>query len=583
MPNNFNITDLDFDSIKFSLKKYLSSQSTLKDYNFEGSVLNTIIDVLAYNTHYTSFYSNMVANEMFLDSSVLRKSVVSHAKSIGYVPTSARCSKALLTLTTTVPDAVMSRGAQFTGQKKDQSGFARFVCLKTIIAENLVFKDVEVSEGILRQSTFVYNANKRSSSIFVIPSEKIDTTTIKVRVQTSSTDTDGILDIWSEADSYMNLSPTSSVYFLQECDGGQYEIYFGDNRFGKKLQQGNVVFVEYLETNGEEGNGIESFSTNIPGITDIVAIASSGGSSSESISSIRFLAPKQYTSQNRAVTEDDYFVLLSKKYPNIDSLRVYGGDSIFPPEYGKIFFAIKPKNALVLSSLEKSTIVSDIKNNNSIITINPIVIDPEYVNIKINGSLEFDPLLISTDSNIMKAFVYSYIRQWSLLNLESFGTNLYFSSFITDISRLHRSILGIDIKFTLSKKIDLQNFKSKGFFVDFKNKLKKTKDGGIRSSLFSHTDKVGRLYTNVSIMDNGYGVLNIVKSNDLNYDIVVSSIGNVDYENGVCSFSTKFSPKDFDIFILNAEPLNMDIITKHNTILTIASQDINIELKSNIR
>ena len=232
MANSFNLIELDFASIKESLKDYLSQQEVLKDYDFTGSVLNTVLDVLAYNTHYTAFYANMVANEMFLDSSILRKSVVSHAKQIGYTPTSSRASRAIMDIQTGVTGGILNRGVEFTGTGKDNKSY-KFVCLQTNIANiNNVFENVSIFQGTLKRITYVYDPLVKSRSILSIPNNKVDTRTILVRVQNSSTDTTGINELWGEASNYISLSPTSSVYFLQESsEEGMYELYFGDNFF----------------------------------------------------------------------------------------------------------------------------------------------------------------------------------------------------------------------------------------------------------------------------------------------------------------------------------------------------------------
>ena len=582
MANSFNLIELDFASIKESLKDYLSQQEVLKDYDFTGSVLNTVLDVLAYNTHYTAFYANMVANEMFLDSSILRKSVVSHAKQIGYTPTSSRASRAIMDIQTGVTGGILNRGVEFTGTGKDNKSY-KFVCLQSNIANiNNVFENVSIFQGTLKRITYVYDPLVKSRSILSIPNNKIDTRTILVRVQNSSTDTTGINELWGEASNYISLSPTSSVYFLQESsEEGMYELYFGDNFFGKQPKAGSVVFIDYLETEGELGNDITEFSTSLTNAQIIANTSSGGGASAESISSIKFLAPRQYVSQNRAVTQEDYYVSIIKKYPNFDSVKIYGGETVTPPKYGKVLIAIKPKAGLFLTALEKDEIESFVKTNFSIVTISPEVIDPEYIFLNLDISLRYDLKINPVDKSTMKTFIVGFVKSWATSNLKRFGDSFYSSVLLSDLSRSDISVVSCDFSVVMTKTISEYLIRNaKGFSVDFKNKLKITKDPVIKTSSFSHLGIFGNTVSEAMVMDNSFGVLNVVSvDSDGVVDIVYPSVGKVDYKTGICDFNTKFSPIVFiNTFKVTAKPEGRDILASENNIIELSENDLVVDI-----
>lgn len=582
MANSFNLIELDFASIKESLKDYLSQQEVLKDYDFTGSVLNTVLDVLAYNTHYTAFYANMVANEMFLDSSILRKSVVSHAKQIGYTPTSSRASRAIMDIQTGVTGGILNRGVEFTGTGKDNKSY-KFVCLQTNIANiNNVFENVSIFQGTLKRITYVYDPLVKSRSILSIPNNKIDTRTILVRVQNSSTDTTGINELWGEASNYISLSPTSSVYFLQESsEEGMYELYFGDNFFGKQPKAGSVVFIDYLETEGELGNDITEFSTSLTNAQIIANTSSGGGASAESISSIKFLAPRQYVSQNRAVTQEDYYVSIIKKYPNFDSVKIYGGETVTPPKYGKVLIAIKPKAGLFLTALEKDEIESFVKTNFSIVTISPEVIDPEYIFLNLDIALRYDLKINPVDKSTMKTFIVGFVKSWATSNLKRFGDSFYSSVLLSDLSRSDISVVSCDFSVVMTKTISEYLIRNaKGFSVDFKNKLKITKDPVIKTSSFSHLGIFGNTVSEAMVMDNSFGVLNVVSvDSDGVVDIVYPSVGKVDYKTGICDFNTKFSPIVFiNTFKVTAKPEGRDILASENNIIELSENDLVVDI-----
>lgn len=595
--NSFNIIGLDFDEAKASLKAFLQSQDTLKDYNFDGSVLSTILDVLAYNTHYQAFYANMVANEMFLDSAVIRPSVVSHAKALGYVPSSHRAAKAVLTVA--APGAsdstYLTRGSEFVGADPGGTQY-RFVLLDTVYAssEDDQFTEIEVYEGTLRRMSYVYDPARKTSSVFLIPNNKIDTTSIRVRVKASATDNTGIDEKWTYADSYIDLTPTSKVFFLQEKEYGMYELFFGDNFLGKQPVAGNVVVIEYLETNGDVANGIEDFTSSVNGLGAITVVsASAGGSLPESVNRIKFLAPRYYQSQSRAVTEDDYTATVIKEYPNSDSVYVYGGETITPPQYGKVFIAIKPKSGSLLTASDKNSLAEKLRKNRSVVTVTPEIVDPDFVDIVVDSLVTFDPSATTHGPGTIKSLIVAYIYTHSTTFLESFGSNLYLSRLVQGINSLDSSILGNETRIHMRKTVNTSKLVSaKGISLQFKNPFKHEYDGYSKeqepmlgSSTFSHMDMNGTVVSNVSAVDDGYGNINLITTNNDGVRVMIyEKIGTVDYARGEVNFKSNFLPvASNSLFTVTVEPKNDDIFVFENKILRVSrgySDSVRVSLQT---
>lgn len=583
--DSFNVVGLDFTDAKASLQSFLQSQNTLKDYNFDGSVLSTILDVLAYNTHYQSFYANMVANEMFLDSAVLRPSIVSHAKQLGYVPQSARASNAILNVPITgavTTDTYLSRGSEFTGTDSS-GGQYKFILLDNAYANTATnaFSNITVYEGSLRRITYVYDRNRKEGSVLLIPNDKIDTRTLRVRVQASATDTAGASDSWTEATSYIDLTPTSKVYFLQERELGMYELYFGDGFLGVQPQTGNIVSIEYLETNGTIANGISTFTANVSGTgTPIVVSISSGGGEVESSSRIKFLAPKYYKSQNRAVTEDDYVTTVYRAYPNASSVYVYGGETVTPPQYGKVFIAVKPKSGSALTTTEKSTLVQTLRSNSCIVTIVPEIVDADYIDLVIDSTITYNPSGLSISPGTLKAIAVAYAFAFSTTNIGSFGYNFYYSQFTQGLNRLHPSILGNETTISLRKTVDLGKIvAAKGFFVNFGNSVYHPHDAHvapvISSNPFPHKGTDGMVVYGCIIIDDGSGKLDVVKyDTDLMMPMIVTKeVGTVDYGKGIVTLGSKFQPQIASglayAITITAKPKNQDLFVRENRIIRI--------------
>tara|TARA_B100000035_G_scaffold315033_1_gene333563 strand:+ start:578 stop:2440 length:1863 start_codon:yes stop_codon:yes gene_type:complete len=457
-----NVTSLDFDQIKINLKDFLRSQPELADYDFEGSALGTIIDVLAYNTFYNSFNANVNMNEIFLDTAQIRNNVVSHAKSLGYVPRSVTSAFAEIDVTVNTPAGTpaslnMPRGTTFQSTI-DGKNFT-FVNLEaqTIVPVAGVYKfpAVKVNQGQIRTQRFVVDDTSTAQK-YSIPDANIDTATLIVKVKTNSTSTD--FDIYTLVTNIVDVSGTTNAYFLQEGIDGQFEIYFGDDVFGRRLTAGNIVEIEYLVTDGAESNNATVFKLtgNISGNTNAsISLVSKagGGSAAETTDSIKFNAPLSFLSQNRVVTADDYKAIVKNNYTNTESISVWGGEEQAVPEYGKVFLSIKPKNAEVLTESQKQFIKDSILKTKNLVSITPEIVDPDFTFIKLEVFFKYDPNLTSLTAGELKNAVIATITNYNDTNLKKFDGVFRASQVTTAIDATNPAILNTIMRVNVQKRL----------------------------------------------------------------------------------------------------------------------------------
>jgi hypothetical protein len=449
--NRINITDLDFSSIKTNLKEFLRSQSTFSDYNFEGSSLNVLLDILAYNTYYNAYYMNMVANEAFLDSAILRNSVVSHAKSIGYTPTSNRAAKATIDIkfsniaNTFVNSLTLSRGTSFRSNLIENKAF-NFVILEDVtvdkVGTDFTFLDVDLHQGNIVNYVYSYNSDTNSQAIFDIPDKNVDTTTLTVSVQESYSNV--YTETYTLASDVLNVEQDSLVYFLQEGQDGNFQIYFGNGSVGKALNDGAVIILNYLVTDGEIGNDINNFTLSSPTgsysyytITNVRA--SSGGANKEPVDAIKLNAIMQYVTQNRLVTANDYEYYLLRNYPYIDSISIWGGEDQTPKVYGKVFISMKPKDDYYISEYEKERIINDVIKPKCVITTDIELVDPRYLYLKIYNKIKYNRIKTTLKKEQLNSLAIAATHNYSEANLNKFD-----SVFIS--SKLQEYLLNIDAK-----------------------------------------------------------------------------------------------------------------------------------------
>ena len=445
-----NVTEQDFDQIKANLKTFLRSQTTLADYDFEGSALGTIIDVLAYNTFYNAFNANLNINEIFLDTAQVRNNVVSHAKSLGYVPRSTTSAFATVNVTVNNPSGTpsslaMPRGTTF--QTTIDNKTYSFVNLEaqTIQPVNGVytFSNVQINQGTIRTQEYIVD-NTDTSQKYEIPDTGIDTATLIVKVKTNANTTD--FEVYTLVTNIVDVDQNTNAYFLQEGMDGKYEIYFGDNVFGKKLAAGNIVSLEYLITDGNAANNATTFTLtgNVSGNTNTtvtLASAAGGGAVREATDSIKFNAPLSFLAQNRVVTADDYKAIVKNNYTNAETVSVWGGEEQAVPEYGKVFLSIKPGNAETLTEVQKTFIKDSILKTKNLVSITPEIVDPDYTYIKLEVFFKYDPNLTSLTAGELKDQVIATITNYNNTNLKKFDGVFRASQVTTLVDATNPSIL----------------------------------------------------------------------------------------------------------------------------------------------
>ena len=461
--SSISLVGLDFDSIKNNFINYLQSQDTFKDYNFAGSGLNTLLDVLAYNTQYNAFYLNMVANEMFLDTSLQRSSVVSHAKLLNYVPKSSVAPTAFVDINVSSVSSTSLTLPAYTNFLSESINGVNYnfvtVGSTTVNTSNnsAIFSNVELKQGLPVTYKFIVDSTSNPTYTFELPDANIDTSTIQVTVQTSQTDTS--YNIYNLSTDYLELNSTSLVYFLQESLNGNYEIYFGDGILGNKLVDNNVIIVSYLVTQGTSSAGANNFvlMDSVPGFvhTTIYGVSpASQGSEKESIESIKYQAPKSYSAQNRAVTKDDYITLINQNSLGItfDAVNVWGGEENNPPVYGQVYVCLKPSGAYTLTDTQKQRLVSQVIKPISMMTVSPIIIDPDYTYITITANVLYDQKLTTMSSSQIQSAVASKIYEVSNSLLNKFNSTFSASDVTTAINLVDPSIITSEISIRVQKK-----------------------------------------------------------------------------------------------------------------------------------
>ena len=450
--NKITITDLEFDAIKANLKEHLSAQTQFQDYDFEGSGMDILMDVLAYNTHYMGYYANMLANEMFMDTSSLRESVVSHAKHLNVIPNSVTAPKALLNMTFTPSGSptslTIAKDTKFTTSISAVSYTFTTTAATTIIPSGGVYSvtNLPIKEGkILNKSYTVDLAD--TAQRFIIPNANIDTSTISVQVQNSSSDSTVVT--WTDGNSLdvTTITSTQKVYFLQEVEEGKYEIIFGDGAVGKQLADGNIIFIEYLVTKGVEANKASTFTAvgSVAGLTSAnytltTSSAAAGGAATESINSLKNNAPKLYQAQKRATTKDDYKSILLGERTDIESLTVYGGEDASPPVYGKVYIAIKPTGNTSYSSATKDDIKSTILKKTNVVTVIPELVDPIYYYVLVDTTVNYDPVTLLTNEDTLKSAVNTSISNYFTNDLQKFDQKFRYSTLTKNIDNTNSSV-----------------------------------------------------------------------------------------------------------------------------------------------
>ena len=594
-----NFTNLDFDQIKQSLKDYIQSNSDFTDYDFEGSNLSTILDVLAYNTYITSYNANMLSNEVFIDSATLRENVVSLARNIGYIPRSKKSSRATVSFFVDISSVsptpanltlkagpVATTGGRFNGQSfvfgipEDKT--------VSVIDGIASFDDIEVYEGSYLSQSYVYSTRNPFEK-FILPNVGIDLDSLVVTVRPSIDSS--VSTKYARQDELFDsvtksvINKNSNIYFIQETESEQYEVIFGDGVFGKALVDGNIIEMTYIVTNGSDGNGVNSFTFSgsvsyvrnsveifvTSGISLISSVLpSSGGESIESIDSIRKYAPQVYTTQNRALSANDYEILIPNKiYPETESISVFGGEELIPPQYGKVFISIKPRNGDFVPNLIKENIKRDLRRY-SVAGIVPEILDLKYLFIETNSKVYYNTNLAPSASFVSTKVQRDLTSYAESSELNKYGARFKYSRFLKVIDSSHESVTSNITTVEMRRDLRLATSEVAEYAIGFGNEfhVKSMNGFNIRSSAF----RVLNINTDVYLYDvpdstAEKGQISLFSLDEGSSTPVIQrrNIGVIDYKKGritldpinIVSGKTK---DNVDILEISATPESNDII-----------------------
>jgi hypothetical protein len=607
-----NFTNLDFDQIKTTLRDYLKANSNFTDYDFEGSNLSTILDVLAYNTYITSYNANMVANEVFIDSATLRENVVALARNIGYVPRSKKSSRATISFfvdcSSIVPTPVsltLKKGpvASTSGTFGNQSFvFSILEDITVPVFDGIAtFNDILIYEGTLLTSNFTYTSRNPNQK-YILPNSGIDTDLISVIVKNNQQSSVSVK--YNLQDSLFEINKESEIYFIQEIEDERYELIFGDNVFGKALEEGNYIEVAYITTNGDSANGVSQFSysgrltytrnsteyTVTSGISLLTTgLIASGGENIESLESIKKYAPRIYSSQNRAVTANDYETLIPAKiYPETESISVFGGEELIPPQYGKVFISIKPRSGDFLSNLVKENIKLKLKKY-AVSGIVPEILDLKYLYIEIDSKVYYNTNL-APSSSFVSSIVQSNATKYSeSTELNKYGARFKYSKFLKIIDESHESVTSniTNIKIRRDLRVSLNSFAE--YSIGFGNEFHINSMSGynVKSTAFKVSGISQDVYLsdipNTNRITGSIFLFNVPNASSTTPTILRRNVGTINYTSGIITLNpiiiTSAKQKDGQPIIeISATPKSNDVIGLQDLYLQLDISKSNFEM-----
>jgi hypothetical protein len=608
-------TNLDFDQIKTSIKEYLRANSTFTDFDFEGSNFSVLIDTLAYNTYITAFNSNMIVNESFLDSATLRENVVSLARNIGYVPRSRTSSKAIVSFSgstnSTTPTITLKAGLVCVGSA-DNTSYTFSVpenITRPVVDGTVGFSSIAVYQGTFLTKQFVVDGSLDQR--FLLDNPNIDTATISVYVK--GINDSGLGSEYSLVENILKIDSTSEIYLIQEVQDEKYELLFGDGRFGKKLENNAVITVNYIVTNGKEGNGCANFSfqgnlrsssdqpVSLGTVTVTTDQSSQNGAEIEDINSIKYFAPRIYSAQYRAVTARDYEVIIKKIYPDTESVAIVGGEELDPPEYGNVIISIKPKNGTYVSDFNKEFILNKLKQY-SISGINQRIIDLKILYVEIDSSIYYNSSQISSVDSLKTKISNSLEKYSNSLDFNKFGGRFKYSKVLQIIDNTDTSITSNITKIRIRRDLKIIPDNPVQYELCFGNKFHINPEGyNIRSTGFKISDEPDMVYLTDTPSKNlngtltGTGTISIVKPYPVisgvgttsltKTRIVVQSAGTVDYTKGEIKLSTVkivSTSLSNDIIEIQAFPESNDVIGLKDLYLVFNIQKSSINMRRDV-
>jgi hypothetical protein len=592
-------TNLNFEDIKTSIKDYLRANTDFTDYDFEGSNLSVIINLLAYNSYITAYNTNMVVNESFIDSATLRENVVSLARNIGYVPRSKRAAKAsvgffISGISTSVDTISFQPGVVANGSVSDVNYIFSLPEKVTVAAQNgNSFGTLEIYQGQYLENSWIVN-NSQPNQRYIIPNDSVDTSTLRVRIKNTSTDTSSTE--YKLVDNILGITSTSNIYLIQETSDEKYEILFGDGVFGKKLQSGNVITVSYIKTNGKDGNGVSDFrfagnilDENGASVTSFIAdlttqAPSENGDEIEPVESVKYYAPRLYSSQYRAVTASDYEAILPTLYPNIESVSAYGGEDLTPPQYGRVFIATKPRNGSFLSDFTKKQLLQSLKSY-SVAGIVPEFIDLKYLYVEIDSYIYYNANFVG-DPNNLKSDVISAVTSYAKgSEMNQFGGRFKYSKVCSLIDSVNTAITSNITTVKIRRDLVAKVNNPTQYELCFDNEFYAGRnDYNIKSTGFSVLNVDGTCYFSDMVV-NGSNIGNlflfqVVSDDEIN--ILSTKFGTVNYSTGEILIDTvnitSTSLPD-NIIEVQAVPLSNDVLARKELYLQLDVSKSNFFMK----
>lgn len=536
-----NVTDLDFFGIRQNLKTFLESQSEFSDYNFDGSGLSVLIDLLAYNTHYNATLAHLLSNEMFIDSAVKRSSVVSIAKALGYSPRSIRSARVDATIVITPPPsytssmATLSKNVGFTGVGQDGASYTFYPedDVSATKSDGTFTFITTLVEGIRTTNDFTVTADTVSGP-FELLNKNVDTSTITSRIQKSSTELE--FDVFVQNQNIVSLTNTSKVFFVEENANGLVEVRFGDDVLGKKLTVGNILTLEYLVSGGAGANGTIGLSSKTPIIgsgetISISANAAYGGAEPQSTDSIRFIAPKFNATKNRAVTADDYTALIESQYGNINSITVWGGEDNDPPIYGKVFVSIEPLPNSVITESDKTAIARDILKPRGVVGIQPVFVDPTYLYVSFNITSRYLKNNTSASAATIKNTMAEYLASYFINTTSKVKRNFYYSELLELLNSASTSIYATNIEMNLHRAYEPYTGENNRISFSYNTTIT---PNSVRSNLFTTILPSGKevtCYLRDSYIEDTtlQGALDLYDDAD---SLLSTAVGTIDYQTG---------------------------------------------------
>jgi len=600
-----NFSNLDFDQIKTSLKDYLRSNSNFTDYDFEGSNLSTILDVLAYNTYITSYNANMVSNEVFIDSATLRENVVSLARNIGYVPRSKTAARANITflvdtssLSTNPITLTLQRGIVATSLNNFGNQSFTFAIMDDItvpVVDNVaLFENIEIYEGTYLTQNYEVDSNNLNQR-YILDNRNIDISTLSIDVRNTKNST--VKRKFVLENSLFDILPKSKVFFIQEIEDQNYEVLFGDDIFGKKLDNLNFLELNYLITNGEDGNGISRFNFNgriIDNqgrlVTSSISVVSTlspsrGGQSIESVNSIKKYAPRIYASQNRAVTASDYEAIIPKIYPEAESVSAFGGETLTPPQYGKVFITIKPINGPFLPNSIKDNLKQELRRY-SVAGVLPEILDLKYLYIEADINAYYNSNL-SSNSNSLKTQISNNIQLYSeSSDLNNYGARFKYSKFLKLIDNSSNAITSNITKIKIRRDLKIVKNQYANYEICYGNEFYSNCNSGfnIKSSGFKILGVNEIAYLTDIPIDDESGKIIFFKLENGSYKIVRNNAGKINYRRGEINLfylnildTLKTNGSD-NIIEISALPKSNDILGIQDLYLQLDTTRVNINM-----